>query len=165
MPPPVKINFTDKLPANLPSPPGLRLSIELIPKPTWGVNLRQRLTAEQWDTLRHAVYARAGYCCEICNASDTEIHCHEVWKYSDKTHVQKLVGLMCLCKMCHDVKHIRVADRPVFRHFMQVNHISERRARAILKRERLTYQERSTHSWTVDTSWLDRYLQKEGAGG
>jgi len=165
MTPPIKVDFTSNLPENLPRESDLRLSIELIPLTTTGRNLRSQLTHEQWDTLRHKVYARANYCCEICLASNVEVHCHEVWSYDDEKHIQKLVGLRCLCRKCHNATHlthvvfIRASD--VTKHFAHINNMSMLEANKVVRDAYKQMAERSRHEWTLDTSWLDSYLQKE----
>jgi len=165
MPPPIKVDFADNLPANIPRSSGLRLSVELIPQTTWGDNLRSLLTHEQWNVLRRAVYARAGYRCEACDASDMEVHCHEVWDYDDKKHVQKLIGLRCLCWECHWVTHLTDSgirgDLERLKHFASVNGITLFKANRIVQKAYEQVMERSKHEWKIDTSWLNEYLQKE----
>ena len=46
--------------------PTMYLGIELIPKCTWGINVRTKLSKDQWDVIRKYVYREAGYVCEIC---------------------------------------------------------------------------------------------------
>ena len=81
------------------------LTIEPIPMSTWGISLASRLDKEEWDEIRHKVYKNARYRCQVCGAIDTKLHCHEVWKFDDRRRIQKLFGFLCLCKLCHDVKH------------------------------------------------------------
>jgi len=165
MSPPLKINFTDNLPTNLPRPSGLRLSIELIPGTTAGLNLRSQLTPKQWDILRHRVYARANYHCEACGEGDIEIHCHEVWDFDDYKHMQKLIGLRSLCWKCHEVTHLTqsgfTSQLEVLSHLARVNNITIFKANKILLKAYAQWSERNRHEWIIDTSWLDSYLQKE----
>ena len=37
------------------------------------------------------------------------LHCHEIWNYGDLQHIQKLVGFVALCRLCHHVKHLALA--------------------------------------------------------
>jgi hypothetical protein len=83
----------------------LKLTIELVPEQSWGINLAHILTGPVWDTLRKEVYAKAHWSCEICGNTGVQLHCHEVWEYNDKKHIQTLVKLQCLCVYCHDTKH------------------------------------------------------------
>ena len=82
------------------------LTLEPIPSCNYGISLANLLPKDTWNTLRRTVYQNARYTCEICGAMDVEVHCHEVWHYTDKKpFVQKLVELKCICKDCHAVKH------------------------------------------------------------
>jgi len=166
MSPPIRIDFTDNLPANLPRSSRLRLSVELIPVTTAGVNLRSELTPEQWNILRHRVYGRANYCCEACGEGNVEVHCHEVWEYDDEKHIQRLVGLRCLCWECHAATHLTHSDidgdREILKRLARVNGITIFEANGVLMKAYWRWLERSEHDWKLDTSWLDSYLQKEG---
>jgi len=84
----------------------LVLTIETIPQQSFGISLANLLPKPVWDTIRREVYAKAHYTCEICGAMDVQLHCHEVWSYtSKKPYIQKLQELVCLCRMCHAIKH------------------------------------------------------------
>ena len=167
MSPPIKVDFTDNLPDNLPRPSGLRLSIELIPTTTVGINLRSELTPTQWDTLRRKVYSRANYCCEACDADNIEVHCHEVWSWNDKKHIQKLIGLRCLCWECHRTTHLSDpgigGDLKTLKHFARVNGVTIFEANRIVRKAYKQVMERSKREWKLDTSWLGSYLQKDKA--
>ena len=83
------------------------LHIELVPKSTWGKNVRSMLPKEQWDILRKWVYAAADYLCEICGGEGKKwpVECHERWQWEESTGIQKLVGFVALCPKCHGVKN------------------------------------------------------------
>ena len=83
----------------------LRLAPELIPTPCLGRNLHTALPTEEWDRIRRQTYRRAGYRCDACSADGTALHCHEVWAYDDRRHVQRLVRLQALCERCHFAKN------------------------------------------------------------
>ena len=138
-----------------------KLTIEMIPKATWGENLRS-LRTDRWDALRRATYINARYKCEICGGKGKEhpVECHEVWKLDKKKKVQRLVGLIALCPMCHMVKHAGRATalgnfESVIHHLRHVNSWTRRRA--------ITYYYSavgksvgdSEHEWTVDISYVD----------
>jgi len=165
MPPPIKVDFADNLPANLPRPLSLRLSVELIPQTTWGDNLRSLLTHEQWNVLRRAVYARADYICEICSSKSIQVHCHEVWSYDDNTHTQRLIGLRCLCWECHAATHMHSETGGSFyedlEHYARINGVTVQDARNTVLEAYKQFRERSNHEWTLDTNWLNDYLQRE----
>lgn len=114
----------------------LRLAIELIPRQTWGRNLRTALGKSAWSRLSKQVREAAGNRCEACG-STVRLQCDEQWAYDDAAHVQRLTRLRCLCQMCHHVVNFNrtrmvareQADRypnlveDVIAHFMRVNGI------------------------------------------
>lgn len=118
--------------------PVLKLELELIPESTWGKSLAQLLPKEVWDDLRREVYAAFGHKCAICGTADKQLHCHEVWGFDDKKHIQRLVGFKCLCVDCHDIKHwgrtVLIAHKNgdtgrlsyLTKHFCRINNCSEK---------------------------------------
>ena len=141
-----------------------RLTIELVPRGQWGANLRSELPKAQWDRLRKATYAAAGYCCEICGGRGPKwpVECHERWEYDDDTKVQKLVGLIALCPSCHRVKligrsmSIGHGDEAV-RHLMKVNGWSASDANHYIQAAFETWSKRSREDWTLDLAWLEQH--------
>ena len=76
----------------------MRLTIELVPRPCWYSNLRNKMTRANWDHLRTRGYATYNDRCGICHASrhmsGVMLHCHEIWQYDDEHHVQRLAGMV-----------------------------------------------------------------------
>jgi len=134
---------------------GHRLSIELVPSTCWYSNLRNAVSAADWDGIRRAAYAAGGYRCGVCGVS-AKLHCHEVWHYDDVKHVQRLDGFVALCKLCHMAKHIGYAGmffddyNGLIRHFMRVNGCSYRDF--VLARSLAfdVWRERSAFDWVQD---------------
>lgn len=83
-----------------------KLYIELVPRPLWGVNLRNYLGKEKWRDLSKKVAKDAGYRCEVCGGRGPKhpVECHEIWDYS-VWGTQKLKGFIALCPDCHKIKH------------------------------------------------------------
>ena len=77
----------------------MRLTIELVPRPCWYSNLRNKMTRANWDHLRTRGYASR-------HMSGVMLHCHEIWQYDDEHHVQRLAGFIALWEMCHHCKLI-----------------------------------------------------------
>ena len=113
---------------------GLLLTIELVPRNSWGDNLRRVVGRQTWDQIRRAAYRASGYRCAICGATG-QLSCHERWAYDDERGQQTLLGFLALCRMCHWVQHIGLAsvlaragqldDHAVVRHFLAVNACDE----------------------------------------
>ena len=128
-------------------PKPLILTVDLVPEAQWYKNLRTQVRPSVWDKLRKAVYAQAGFKCQICGAeAKGKLNCHEVWEYPDiweldelnhkENPVQRLVGFQAVCSMCHHVNHIGMASilasrgrldlEEVVKHFMKVNSVSRK---------------------------------------
>lgn len=137
----------------------LKLRIELVPSTSWYNNLRKQISQREWDKIRKKVYADYGYKCGICGASG-KLNCHEIWEYNDEKHIQKLVGFIALCDMCHFVKHIGLADvlasrgeldyEKVVEHFLKVNNCDRKLFEQHRKEAFAKWEERSTHEWQLD---------------
>ena len=82
------------------------LKFELVPDGCWYSNLRTILTREQWDFIKKTVKTRAQGRCEICGVKSDRLEAHERWSYDEKKGVQKLEGIIAVCKDCHSVIHI-----------------------------------------------------------
>lgn len=142
--------------------PGL-LTVELVPQSLWGVNLRSALPSERWDELRRAQYRLAGYVCELCGGKGAQhpVECHEVWDYDDVAHVQKLVRLIALCPMCHQVKHFGRSSKhgpngveALLAHIQKVNGWTLEQTREHVGRAFVEWKARNAHQWTHDITAL-----------
>jgi len=148
----------------------LKLTIELVPSTAWTENLRKYLPKKDWDKIRKETYAKAGYRCEICGA-EGRMNCHEIWEYDDKNHIQKLLGFIALCTMCHYVKHIGFAGilasegkldyEKVVKHFMAVNNCDRRTFEEHRKRAFLMWEERSKYDWQIDLGDFNHIIQQK----
>lgn len=139
------------------------LTVELVPKGQWGTNLRSELPKKEWDRLRKDCYAKADYCCEICNGKGHRhpVECHEIWHYDEETKTQRLDGLIALCPPCHQVKHIGRTmaigkGEKAIKHIMKVNGWSKQDVELYLEEVFETWSRRSQEKWTLDISWLDK---------
>lgn len=147
----------------------MKLTVEMVPKTSWKSNLRSILTKKQWDVIRKNSYEKANNVCEICGR-DGMLHCHEQWEYDDDKHLQKLTGLVSLCRSCHMCKHFGFAltmhhkgiisiDR-IKNHFMDINGVAEDEFRKIVKDEIARWVERSQEEWSLDISYLGKYIEE-----
>jgi transposase-like protein len=140
------------------------LTIELVPKTCWYSNVRSHVTKEEWDRLRKIVYREAGNVCEICGGVGRRwpVECHEVWRYNDEAHVQKLERLIALCPACHEVKHIGLAgvrghQAQALAHLAKVNGWSKEDAKLYLEACFEQWSRRNRHEWKLDISYLERF--------
>lgn len=90
---------------------------EMVPSPSWGINLRWFLPADVWEVLRRECAERAGHCCQVCGGKGPEwpVECNEQWQYLEDPAtpgigVQKLLRLTALCPTCHTIKHLGKAQ-------------------------------------------------------
>jgi hypothetical protein len=148
----------------LKNPTKKRLTIELIPKTSWFKNLRSELSTKDWDKIRKTCYKLAGYRCQICGGVGPKwpVECHEVWKFERirkvqdiKTYQQTLKGLIALCPLCHQVKHIGYANKQgklmdCITHLMKVNQCSQYQAEIQIQEAFILYLKRSKVTWDVN---------------
>ena len=137
----------------------LRLKIELVPRTSWYDNLRRHLSKNNWDKIRKKTCANYGYKCGICGAGG-RLNCHEIWEYDDKRHIQRLVGFIALCGICHHVKHIGLAGildsegrldfEKVVEHFIKVNNCDRSALEKQMQKAFEQWEERSRYEWQVD---------------
>jgi hypothetical protein len=139
-----------------------RLTIELVPKAVWFSNVRSMISRQDWDFLRRNSYKKAGYLCEICGGIGNHhpVECHEIWQYDDNKHIQKLLGLISLCPLCHEVKHIGLASirgriDTVKRHLAKINAWTEQEVNEYVSKQFDVWMDRSLYEWKVDLMWLD----------
>lgn len=90
---------------------------ELIPSPSWYINLRSLLPADDWTSLRHQCSDKAGRRCQVCGGRGPRwpVECNEQWQYFENPAtpgcgVQKLLRLVALCPTCHSTKHLGKAQ-------------------------------------------------------
>lgn len=155
----------------------LRLTIDPVPAPSAGRNLATELPDSLWDKISKSVRERAGSRCQICDEFCNEpyqLDCHEEWRYEGKTRIQRLVGFVALCKLCHYVRHMRsislsgedLPDSPhVIAHFCRVNGCDTAAFYAAKAEASALYRVRSRHKWTIITQdYLSEYWRGQGWG-
>jgi hypothetical protein len=144
-----------------------KLEIELIPSTCHFSNVRTTVKPKEWDKIRYISYEAAGHKCEICKNVGTDqgykhaVECHEIWEYDDVNHIQKLVGLISLCPICHQVKHIGRAIKMgrytiCVRQLGIVNKWTREQIDAHVAESFEIYKERSKHEWELDISLLEK---------
>jgi len=144
----------------------MKLTIELVPKTTWYINLRKELSKSDWDFLRKLTYKKANHTCEICGKKDeiNPIECHEIWKFDDVNRIQILEKLIALCRNCHQVKHIGLAQatgnyEKAFNHLMLVNNMSFKEAEHYIGECFQIWDERSRFSYKVNIDWVKQFVK------
>lgn len=68
---------------------------------------QEYLKSERWATLREAVFERADYRCQLCDAEavgSVVLHCHHR-SYADVGHGHEICDLIALCETCHSKHH------------------------------------------------------------
>ena len=140
----------------------MKLTIELVPSTCWCSNLRDHLSADEWNVVKKHTAKLAGNCCEICSGVGPKwpVECHEVWSYDDKNKIQTLIRTIALCPDCHQVKHFGLASingqaEKALNHFMKVNEMSYERSIKYIQKSFDTYEKRSKKEWTLNIDWLN----------
>jgi len=141
------------------------LTIELIPATSMYDNVRSRVSKKTWDLIRRSSYQKANYVCEVCGDNGKNqgykhpVECHEIWEYNENTGIQKLVGFISLCPICHKVKHAGLSimkgwSEIVIKQLMKVNNISELEAINIINNAAKLWEKRSKMKWEIDINYL-----------
>ena len=144
----------------------MKLKIEMIPEPLWGMNLRSSdaLGRYHWSKLRKSVLTELGPTCAICGSED-EPHGHEIWKYEEnrRTGTATLVGIEITCRACHQIHHWGLTTRlfmqeaidgdyfkGLIKHFCKVNACKGRDMKRHADESGEVWQRRSRLRWKVD---------------
>ena len=143
------------------------LLVELIPKTCHYSNVRTTVKPTEWDKIRFISYEAANHKCEICGDTGKNqgykhaVECHEIWHYDDEKHVQKLIGLISLCPLCHMTKHIGRAmamgrENFCYTQLSKVNNWTKEQIQEHVLTSFEVHKERSKHEWTLDISLLEK---------
>lgn len=147
----------------------MQLTIELVPATCWYSNVRSHVSRQQWDIIRKQCYRQAGYRCEICRQTGLfqgfrhPVECHEIWDYDEEKMTQRLAGLICLCPLCHQVKHAGLTIsqqglQVILNRLMSVNNWTHDQAADHIEEEFEVWRVRSKSQWKLDISYLDSYI-------
>ena len=140
-----------------------KLTVEPLPSSTWGNNARSFLPRSKWDKIRKAAYKKCNNRCRICyHGGKGKVDLHEVWEHDFETKTQKLVGMIVLCKACHECKHFGRAQlmgkrRRAKRHLMKINGWTSREAESHIRSAFMKWENKDKENWKVDMSILDKY--------
>jgi uncharacterized membrane protein YgaE (UPF0421/DUF939 family) len=141
----------------------LILEVELVPETCFFSNVRSVLSKTQWTNLSKQVRSIVHDICEICGSSTRQpLHAHEVWHYDSVNYIQKLIGMVALCRSCHRVKHFGFAqmqgrEEQALKHLMKINKITKKEAEGHITNSFQQWTERSKHHWKLDISYLSEY--------
>jgi len=149
----------------------LKLEIELVPSTVWQKSLYKLLSRKVWNNIRDEIIKKEGRKCQICGKTDGVMNLHEIWKYDDRKHVQKLEGFILLCRLCHHVKHIGFAGilvsqgkldyDKVVEHFCKVNKCTEKEFEKHEARAFEIWGKRSRFRWEQDFGSYEGFLNKD----
>lgn len=145
------------------NPPGPVLLPDMLPSSTWEANLRTLLSADEWDRLRKFCYQAAGHRCVACGSrGEPHVEAHEAWSFDEKTGVQKLKGLLCLCPTCHKAKHLGFANRigrlaQVYERLCWLNDWTRDELNTALRDVQARQEKLSLREWSLDISFLRTY--------
>ena len=141
----------------------MKLEVELVPRPLWRINLRSKLSRQEWKKLRAEVIAARGLSCAICQSED-QPQAHEVWKYREnrKTGTARVVRIEIVCRACHEIHHwartaklaaageisVKRLDE-LTRHFCAVNDCKPKDFKRHTDNAMAVWERRSKLEWTV----------------
>ncbi len=144
----------------------MRLTVELVPQTSWGHNVRTIVPGKTWDLIRRRCYQDAEYKCDICGGTGVRhpVECHEIWDYDDESCIQKLVGFLALCPLCHRVKHLGRTysvglGRSAVQQLCKVNFMTVEQVGEYIDSVFIQWHKRSEFDWTVDLEYIETYLE------
>lgn len=136
---------------------------DMLPSSAWENNLRFALTDDEWDRLRRFCYQAAGNTCVACGSrGEPHVEAHESWAFDEKTGIQRLKGLLCLCPTCHKGKHLGYAQRigrlpAVLARLKWLNDWDDAQLKSGLADVETRQQSLSARSWKLDLTFLRTY--------
>jgi len=138
-----------------------KIAIELIPRSSWGKNVRSAVSAYEWNKIRTKVKNKAKWLCSICQASGS-VHAHEVWSFDLQTKVQKLQDIICICETCHLVKHFGYArisgkEQEATQQLLTLNKWNNLELENHIDSAYDLWRERNNVTWRLDLSNLYKF--------
>ncbi|WP_018759516.1 hypothetical protein [Paenibacillus terrigena] len=143
------------------------VTVELIPETSIYDNLRKVVKKSVWDKLRKQTYKDYNHSCGKCGGKEGILDCHELWEFDDKKNIQKLSGLVAVCRMCHLIIHhgranMLVAEgvldkEELIKHFLKVNHCTRQDYEIHVKEAFVLWKQRSQKEWVVDLGEYQQY--------
>ena len=143
-----------------------KLNFELVPDGCWFVNLRSHYSKSDWDKLRLYAKAKANGKCMICGRKTDRLEGHEKWVYDEENALQRLEGIVSICKDCHNVIHIGRTSlygdiERAEKHYMKVNNVTYAEYRQDLGKANEIHRRRNQISeWVTDISYAEDLLKK-----
>jgi hypothetical protein len=148
----------------------LKLSIELVPSTVWESSLYKLMPREVWNSIRDDFIKENGRKCQVCGEIEGKMNLHEVWKYDDVKHIQKLEGFIILCGMCHHVKHIGLAGilanqgkldyDKVIEHFCNVNDCTKKEFENHRTEAFEIWGKRPKQKWKQDFGKYEEFIKR-----
>lgn len=156
--------------------PSYAPSINPVPLPLWGVNLRALMTRTEWRRERRTLLEGRGQRCETCGEEEElsrRIYAHEEWEYvtGGVPAVARLMGIKLSCWHCHACEHFgavkgmvatgRLSQRAIedtIAHFCRLNGVDEAAFHAHHREAFLKWAELNSLTWRIDwgpyTGWV-----------
>jgi 5-methylcytosine-specific restriction endonuclease McrA len=138
------------------------LEVEMVPRTCFFSNLRSNLRSKDWQKLRMMSIANANGRCQICGSLNhgRSLECHEIWFYDEDNGVQRLTGLLALCRECHRAKHMALAremgwEDAARRHLLRINRWTHTQLNFYLEEAFELFEHRSQMTWKLDITWLE----------
>lgn len=146
----------------------------LVPRSSWGKNVRNQLSQVEWDLVRNMVHKFSNRTCKGCGVQDTpshpiQLHCHEDWHYTLQSRTQILMQFVTLCHKCHAVVHIgrtQLMGKDAFndakKHMMEVNKQTLKQVEEEIRSAFKMWHKRCEYTWKLDVSFLEEFMTGRG---
>lgn len=143
---------------------GAGVFVDMVPRSCWFTNVRTCVTQQDWERLRRMITRRAGQQCEACGATEDRalqrlLEAHERWSYDDRTGVQALRRLICLCSDCHLSTHLGYANvtgraDQALAHLRTVTGMTDAEVSRHVQAAGDLWTRRSARAWALDLGML-----------
>ncbi len=137
---------------------GNELFIDMIPKTSYFKNVRSLFKEEDWNLIRHHIYERTNNKCECCGCKRNKfLEAHERWIFDFENKTQKLIRIIALCRLCHQVTHY--GRSKIFKninkindHLKKVRGFNDNELKSHIENAYNIWKERNKINWIIDTS-------------
>lgn len=135
--------------------------VDLIPAGSWFASLANLLVASSWKALRDPFVAHSG-ACEECG-DPYSLEGHERWRYDERTKIQSLETIRCMCSRCHATQHLGRANvvgnfDGVFRRLCVLNRVRDEERDSYKSAIFSRFEDRSRYDWAIDVSSVFSYV-------
>ena len=138
---------------------------DLIPVSAHGSSLYNLLVPDDWAAIRKPRIESVSHVCQACGRRQFKyLQAHELWEYAMPEYgnqgIQRLDEIAILCKDCHAMFHLALADlhghyEETMQRLMALHRWSTESASVFLRTLEERRDQHNTFAWSLDLSLVD----------